>query len=351
MFRRLKAVRIIFLLAIFILPTSAACGQDFENTIAAERHYKLGRKFYRAGQTEKAIDELYTALSVREIYYEAQLLLGRSLIEAKRYREAAATLREIDAPLESATEVHKLLAKAHYETNKLFEASRNLYYAISYAKRPDYELHYLLALVKLRQGDADFAIDEATRTLELKPRFAPARKLLSDAYLMNEDYRHAEQELKHYLPSIRDRAKAAEIKEQIGAIGTLGAAKPEKSIQQTIILPVIHRIPRPAYTLDAIRYKVEGAVWVTVLFGSDGAVKHALVTRGLGFGLDEKALKAAWEIEFKPGEVDGKPMSMWIRVKIQFPKSEFKKRGGEASQPTQITGWHLPSMARIDGVR
>src|SRR5215207_3115815 len=101
---QLKAVRIIFLLAIFILPTPAVLGQDFENTIAAERHFKLGRKLYRAGQTEKAIEELYAALSVRELYYEAQLLLGRSLIEAKRYREAAATLREIDAPLETAME-------------------------------------------------------------------------------------------------------------------------------------------------------------------------------------------------------------------------------------------------------
>ena len=116
---RPKPSRILFLLAVFALPVFAAIPQDDEDAIAAERHYKRGQKLYRAGHTEEAIEELYTALSVREIYYEAQLLLGRSLMEAKRYREAVATLREIAPPMRDAVEVHKLLGKAHYEINKI----------------------------------------------------------------------------------------------------------------------------------------------------------------------------------------------------------------------------------------
>src|SRR5262245_53955387 len=129
-----KSSRILFLLAVVALPTFAVIPQDDEDVITAERHYKRGQKLYRAGQTEQAIEELYRALSVREIYYEAQLLLGRSLIEAKRYREAAATLREIE-PTEQggAAEVHKLLGRAHYEMNRLREATRNLNYAIGFS--------------------------------------------------------------------------------------------------------------------------------------------------------------------------------------------------------------------------
>jgi tetratricopeptide (TPR) repeat protein len=97
---RPKPSWILFLLAVLALPAFAVIPQDGENRIAAERYYKRGQKLYRAGQTEQAIEELYTALSVREIYYEAQLLLGCSLIEAKRYREAAATLKEIKLPKE-----------------------------------------------------------------------------------------------------------------------------------------------------------------------------------------------------------------------------------------------------------
>ena len=327
---RLKPSRILFLLAVFALPAFAVIPQDDEDAIAAERHYKRGQKLYRAGHTEEAIEELYTALSVREIYYEAQLLLGRYLIENKRYREAAATLREIEPPERGAVEVHKLLGRAHYEMNKLREAARNLHYAIGFSKRPDYELHYLLGLVMIRQGDAEGAIDEATRAAALKPRFAPARKLLSDAYLMKKDYGRSEKVLKRYLASVRDRTEAEEIKKRIEAMRNLGRAKPQKSVQKPIKLPQIHKIPHPGYTLEALRYKVEGSVRLEVLFGSDGAIQHVLVVRGLGFGLDEEALNAAKRIEFKSGEVDGQPVSMWMGVEILFGTIEIERKQGEA---------------------
>ena len=327
---RTKPSRILFLLAVFALPAFGIIPQDDEDAIAAERHYKRGQKLYLAGQTDQAIEELYTALSVREIYYEAQLLLGRSLIETKRYREAAAILREIEPSESGAAEVHKLLGKAHYEMNRLRDAVRNLHYAIGYSKSPDYELHYLLGLVMLRQGDGEGAIDEATRAVALKPRFAPARKLLSDAYLMRKDYVRSEKALKRYLASLQDQTGAAEIKERIEAMRSLGQAKPQKSVKKAITLPQIYKIPHPGYTLEALRYKVEGSVRLEVLFGSDGAIRHALVARGLGFGLDEVALKAARRIEFKPGEADGQPASMWMGVEILFGAIEIERKQGES---------------------
>ncbi len=326
---RTKPSHILFLLAVLALPAFAVIPQNDEDGIVAERHYKRGQKLYRAGQTEQAIEELYNALSVREIYYEAQLLLGRSLIEARRYREAAATLREIEPTERGSAEVHKLLGRVHYETNKLREAARNLRYAIDYSRRPDYELHYLLGLVKLRQGDAGGAIDEATRVEKLKPRFAPARKLLSDAYFMKGDYRQSEKALTRYLTSVRDLKDETDIKERIKAMESLGRAKPEKSVQKLIIRPQIYNLPHPGYTVEALRYKVEGSVQLEVLFGSDGTIQHVLLVRELGFGLDEQALKAARGIEFKPGEVEGRPVSMWMGVDFGFATVEIeRKRGG-----------------------
>jgi tetratricopeptide (TPR) repeat protein len=320
---RLKPAPILLLLVAFALPALAITPQGFEETIVAERHYKLGKKHYQAGKTEQAIDELYTALSVREIYYDAQLLLGRSLVETRRYREAAATLREIEAG-RGSTEVHKLMARANYEMNRLSEATRNLYYAIGSSKRPDYELHYLMGLVKLRQGEPEFAINQATRALKLKPRFAPARKLLSDAYLMKGDYRQSGIALTRYLSSVRDRHQAAEIKETIDALKSLDVAKPEKSVQKEITLPRIIRIPRPALTIAALRYNVDGEISVMALFGKDATVQHVLIIHGLGFGLDEEAEKAARKIVFKPGEVDGQPTSMWIKVRLRFSNTEIE---------------------------
>jgi TonB family protein len=309
--------------------------QDAGEAIAAELHFKRGQRYYRAGRTEQAIEELYSALSVREIYYDAQLLLGRSLVAAERYREAAAVLREIESRERMSPEVQKLLAKANYETNRLDEASRNLYLAIGYSRSPDYDLHYLKGLIKLRQGDAEVAIIEAKRAIAIKPRFSPAHKLLSDAYLMGKDFDKAESELKLYLSGVRDRSESAEIKERINAIRSFGSAKPERAVHQPIVLPRIYRIPRPAYTAAAHRYKVEGIVEVTALFGKDGAIQYALVTRGLGFGLDEEAIKAARRIEFKAGEVNGQPTSMWIAVKITFKETNTRKTDAAIPRDSQ----------------
>lgn len=315
------------LLSIIFLPLAAipALAQGDEIT-RAKYHYNLGRKFYRAGQTSQAIEHLYTALSVQELYFEAQFLLGRALIETKRYREAAATLKEIEPPDQDSVMVQKLLGKSYYEMNKLREASRHLIYAVGLSRRPDHELHYILGLVKFRQRDAQRAIEEAKIATTLKPRFMPAHKLLSDAYFMKGDYFRAEKALKRYLSSVRDRTEAAALKERINAYRSLGRAKPEKIVEKPILPPRVYRVPQPSYTEEALRYKVEGSVKIEVLFGSDGTIQHALVVRGLGFGLDEEALKAARSIKFKPGEVDGKPVSMWMGVVLIFSMEDGKRK-------------------------
>ena|GEM_PF-1394411 len=319
------------LLFVLMMLTIPALSQEDDDIIRAQWHYNLGRKFYRSGQTEQAIEELYAALSAREIFFDAQLLLGKSLIETKRYREAAATLKEIEPRGQITAEVQKLLGKVHYEMNKLSEAAQNLNYAIILSRRPDYELHYLLSLVRFRQGEVESAIGEAKRAAALNSRFRPAYKLLSDAYLMQGDCKQAEKVLKRYLSGVRDPLEAEEIREQIEAMKSLERARPEKSVQKPISLPRIYRIPRPEYTPEALRNKVEGVIKVEVLFGSDGTIQQALVVRGLGFGLDEEALKAAKEIKFKPGEVDGKPVSMWIGVQLTFslPSNNRPSREGE----------------------
>jgi hypothetical protein len=144
---------------------------------------------------------------------------------------------------------------------------------------------------------------------------------------------------------VRDQTEAEEIKGRIEAIRSLGGARPGKSLREPITLPRIFKIPRPGYTLEALRYKVEGAVRLEVLFGSDAAVKHAIVANGLGFGLDEMALKAARGIEFKPGEVGGQPVSMWMGVSILFGPIEIESRQEEPPKIAMVT---LAAPATID---
>jgi len=76
--------------------------------------------------------------------------------------------------------------------------------------------------------------------------------------------------------------------------------------------------PRPDYTEEARKRKIEGEVLVRALFAANGEVRVMDVIRGLGFGLDENALKAAQQIRFKPAVRDGQPVDSIATVRITF---------------------------------
>lgn len=76
--------------------------------------------------------------------------------------------------------------------------------------------------------------------------------------------------------------------------------------------------PRPAYTEEARRLKIEGEVWLEILFRSDGTVAIQRIVRGLGHGLDENAITAASEIRFHPAEQNGKAVDQLATLRVQF---------------------------------
>ena len=76
--------------------------------------------------------------------------------------------------------------------------------------------------------------------------------------------------------------------------------------------------PKPQYTDEARALKLEGEVWLEVLFAADGSVRVQRVLRSLGHGLDENATKAAGQIRFRPAEKDGQPVDQVATIRVQF---------------------------------
>jgi TonB family protein len=76
--------------------------------------------------------------------------------------------------------------------------------------------------------------------------------------------------------------------------------------------------PRPMYTEEARQNKVQGEVRLHILVGSDGRVKNVRITRGLSHGLNEEAVRCAYEIRFKPAIKWGIPVSYWIPIEVSF---------------------------------
>ena len=82
--------------------------------------------------------------------------------------------------------------------------------------------------------------------------------------------------------------------------------------------PVPLNRPRPNYTEAARKNKVQGLIRARVLVGANGSVQRVVVTRGLADGLDEEAIAAAYQMQFKAATKKGQSIACWVTLEIEF---------------------------------
>lgn len=82
--------------------------------------------------------------------------------------------------------------------------------------------------------------------------------------------------------------------------------------------PIALNSPSPRYTEEARKNKIQGTVRVRVLIGADGGVKQVRMVRGLPDGLEEEAIRAAYQLRFRPAMKGGQPVAFWQLVEIEF---------------------------------
>ena len=90
------------------------------------------------------------------------------------------------------------------------------------------------------------------------------------------------------------------------------------SVGSVTVRPQILGRPTPGYTDEARRNQIEGSVKVSMLLKADGAVSDINVARGLGYGLDEKAIEAARQLRFVPAQKDGHAVSVRLFLEFKF---------------------------------
>ncbi len=98
------------------------------------------------------------------------------------------------------------------------------------------------------------------------------------------------------------------------------AAGPVYFAGPAIASPVPVRQVQPVYTPAAMRAKIQGKVLLSGVVETDGHLDQLRVTRSLDsvYGLDENALAAASQWQFKPGQKDGQPVAVRVMVEINF---------------------------------
>ncbi len=82
--------------------------------------------------------------------------------------------------------------------------------------------------------------------------------------------------------------------------------------------PIVVYQVDPEFSEEARKAKFSGNVVVSLIVGADGRPRNVHVLRGVGMGLDEKAVEAVQQYKFKPATQNGKAVSVYLNVEVNF---------------------------------
>jgi protein TonB len=80
---------------------------------------------------------------------------------------------------------------------------------------------------------------------------------------------------------------------------------------------VIHKT-EPQYTKEALDAKIEGNVILSSMIGADRVPSDIKLVRGLGMGLDEKAVECLKQWRFRSATNHSEPVSAKVTVEMTF---------------------------------
>lgn len=84
-------------------------------------------------------------------------------------------------------------------------------------------------------------------------------------------------------------------------------------------LPQCVYCPSPGFSDEARHQKIQGTVMMEVVVTADGRAGNIRITKGLGLGLDERAVEAVRNWKFKPArDAAGRAVPVWIPVEVAF---------------------------------
>ena len=98
-----------------------------------------------------------------------------------------------------------------------------------------------------------------------------------------------------------------------------GGGDPEpRKIGGSVSAPVVLSAVAPQYSAEAKAANVSGTVVVSLVVDEQGTPNHVRIVRGIGYGLDEKAMQAVERYHFKPAMENGTPVAVALNIEVQF---------------------------------
>jgi TonB family protein len=74
----------------------------------------------------------------------------------------------------------------------------------------------------------------------------------------------------------------------------------------------------PEYSEEARKAKYSGTVVLYIEVDTNGMARNVRVVKGIGLGLDEKAIEAVTKWKFRPGMKDGRPVIVRAQIEVNF---------------------------------
>ena len=101
--------------------------------------------------------------------------------------------------------------------------------------------------------------------------------------------------------------------------GPAGIGGSDRPYGPGFIPPGCAYCPYPTYTDEARHGKVQGSVTLAVLVGVDGRAQEVQIVKGIGFGLDDRAVETVRGWKFTTARDAGKhPVAAWVTVEALF---------------------------------
>jgi predicted Zn-dependent protease/5-hydroxyisourate hydrolase-like protein (transthyretin family) len=176
---------------------------------AAASEYDKARSALTNKDPKEAIGHLKKAVSIHPEFFEAQLLLGTSLMDLRRWPEAESALRRALDIKSDHVNAKLALGETYWRQKRFDEAERTLLEGLK-VDVENWHGHFTIGRLYWERGDIQKAATAIGRTLQIKPEFAEAHLLAGNILLKFNQPQRALAEYEEYLRLAPEGEFAAE---------------------------------------------------------------------------------------------------------------------------------------------
>lgn len=322
-------------LLVYLAMISAASAQDAK---------QIGAGLFRRGDFKAAISVLETAVKDPKFKRDAEVWysLGLAYLNTGASKKARGALEQAVAINPDSADYRANLAFAYLLRRQHDKSQSEVQRALQLEPAHSFG-NYIVAVRHYWEGELDEANAVLDKVLLKDPTFGSGYILKSEVFMSQLGKRlQSNFKIRQELDFLRMAAEILETgrKNVKGGDLALIAEKLEpikwfydfysrtkdsvptnnaSSVTPANVKPLkILYQPAAEYTDDARNVGATGAVRLAIHLGENGKVLHILKLWGIGYGLDEEAIKAAKAIRFEPKTIDGKPVSVVIIREYTF---------------------------------